>query len=125
MKNWLLIAFAGIVLLTCACTPMFLVGKEGKRGLFLGSNSKAMYDMLCVSGDLLKVLEITDLNKELKETFYRSNCSDERSFEKVKKIYTAMTSEQRKDIRTAFKKNGYSINGGACCGPETKTSGPM
>jgi hypothetical protein len=100
--------------ITGACTPMFLLSKEGseKRGRFLGSNS--MYEMLCVSGDLLKVLEATHFSNEMKETFYQYNCSAERSQDKVKQMYASMTPEQRKDIRTAFKKNGYLINSGNC-----------
>jgi hypothetical protein len=113
MKTWLLIGIAGIALVTGACTPLFMVGKGEGRGVFLGSNAKA-YDMLCASGDLMKVLEDTPLSKEMKDTFYQDNCSSERSSEKVRQLFASMTPEQRKDIRTAFKKNGYSINGGSC-----------
>ena len=70
--------------------------------------------MLCSSGDLMKVLEATLLSGEMKDAFYRDNCSAERSSDKVRQLFASMTSEQRKDIRTAFKKNGYSINGGSC-----------
>jgi len=114
MKTWFLITVAGLALLTSACSPMFLLSKAGseKRGRFLGS--KTTYEMLCESGDLLKVLEATHFSEEMKETFYRSNCSAERSTDKVKQIYTSMSPEQRKDIRTAFKKNGYLINSGNC-----------
>lgn len=112
MKTWLLIGIAGMVLVTAACTPMFMISKgEGKRG-YLGSNSKAIYDMLCVSGDLEKVLEATHLSKEMKDTFYKYNCSAERSSDKVKQLFLSMTCEQRKDVRTAFKEKGYSVNGG-------------
>jgi hypothetical protein len=103
---------------------MPIVGKEG-RGGFLGNNSKAMYEMLCVLGDLEKVLDATQLGKEMKDNFYRYNCSDERSSDKVKQLYASMTSEQRKDIRNAFKQKGYSINGGSCCGDKQATSGRM
>ena len=114
MKTWLFIGIAGMVLVAGACTPVFMVGKGEKRGGFLGSNSKAMYDMLCASGDLVKVLEATHLNKEMKDTIYQYNCSAERSSDKLKQLFVSMTPEQRKDVRTAFKKQGYSINGGAC-----------
>lgn len=102
--------------MTCSCASTFLVSKEGseKRGRFLGSASNSMYEMLCASGDLMRVLESTHFNKDMKEAFYQSNCSTERSFDKVKQIFASMTPEQRKDIRTAFKKNGYSINSGGC-----------
>ena len=115
MKIWLFMGIAGMVLITGACTPTtFMVSKGEKRGAFLGSSSKSMYDMLCTSGDLEKVLAATHLSKELKDTFYKYNCSAERSSDKIKQLFSSMTSEQRKDIRTAFKENGYSINGGTC-----------
>jgi len=103
-----------MVLIVGACTPVFMVGKGEKRGVFLGRGSKAMYDMLCASGDLVKVLEATQLSNEMKDNLYKYNCSAERSGEKVKQLFVSMTPEQRKDIRTAFKKQGYSINGGSC-----------
>jgi hypothetical protein len=114
MKTRLWIGITGIVLITGACTPLFMVGKGERRGGFLGSNSKAMYDMLCASGDLEKVLESTHLSKEMKDTFYRDNCSAERSSDKVKQLFASMTPEQRKDIRNAFKEKGYTVNGGSC-----------
>jgi len=101
-----------MMLVTVSCSSTFMVSKGvGKRG-FLGSNSKTMFDMLCVSGDLEKVLEATHLSKEMKDTFYKYNCSAERSSDKVKQLFLSMTCEERKDIKTAFKANGYSINGG-------------
>jgi hypothetical protein len=113
-----------MVLLAGACTSMPMVGKEG-RGGFLGNNSKEMYDMLCTSGDLEKVLEATELSKETKDEFYRYNCSAERSSDKLKQLYASMTSEQRREVRNAFKQKGYSINAGSCCGDKQPTSGRM
>jgi len=109
MKIWLFITVAGMALVVGACTDTFLLGK-GRSGYFYGSNSKAMYDMLCTSGDLEKVLLATQLSKEMKDTIYKYNCSDERSGEKVKQLYTSMTVQERKDIKQAFRKNGYEIN---------------
>ena len=116
MKKWLLIAIAGMVLVTGACAPMFMIGREGsdKRGVFLGSKSKAMYDLMCASGELERVLAATHLNTEMKEALYKNNCSAEGSVKELKKIYSSMTRAQRKDLKTAFKKYGYSINGGTC-----------
>ncbi len=114
MKTWFFITIAGMALLTGACTSTFLVGKGERRGYFLGSNSKAKYEMLCASGDLEKVLAATHLDKEMKDDLYKYNCSAERSGDKIKQIYASMTCEQRKDVKNAFKKNGYTINGGAC-----------
>jgi hypothetical protein len=116
MKNWIVIGIAGMVMVTGACTPMFLVGKGEQNGFF-GSSAKPMYEMLCTSGDLLKVLASTQLSQEMKDALYRYNCSEERSRDNLKKVYASMTSKQRKDLRTAFKANGYKINKGAggCC----------
>ena len=114
MKTWLIIVIGGMALLTSACTPMIMIGKGERRGAFLGSNSKAMYDLLCASGDLEKVLAATHLSTDMKDRFYRYNCSTERSSDKIKQLFVSMTSEQRKDIRSAFKENGYSVNGGTC-----------
>jgi hypothetical protein len=93
---------------------MIMIGKGERRGAFLGSNSKAMHDMLCASGDLEKILAATHLSEEMKDSFYKYNCLAERSSDKVKKLFATMTSEQRKDIRSAFKQKGYSVNGGTC-----------
>jgi hypothetical protein len=113
MKTWFLMSFAAMVLLTSGCTSTFLVYKDGK-GCFLGSGSNAKYNMLCASGDLEKVLAATQLSDELKDSLYKYNCSAERSGDKVKQIFASMTIEQRKDIRSAFRANGYDINRMAC-----------
>jgi hypothetical protein len=125
MKTSLFISIAGIALVCGACNPTFLVSKEGK-GYFLGSNSRAKYDMLCTSGDLEKVLASTQLSMEMKDTLYRSNCSAERSADKVQQIYVSMTPDQRKDIKNAFRKAGYDINYLPCCGDQINdTSGQL
>src|SRR5450759_478770 len=99
MKTWFfIITMAGIALITGACSSEFLVYKDG-HGYFLGSTSKAKYDMFCESGDLEKVLASSHLRKEMKDALYKYNCSTERSGEKIKQIYASMTPEQRKDIR--------------------------
>lgn len=98
-----------MALILCACTSSFLVHKDGK-GFFFGSSSQAVYEMLCASGDLEKVLRATHLGTEMKNDLSKYNCSDERSGEKVKQIYTSMTPEQKNDFRKAFRANGYMIN---------------
>ncbi len=109
MKTWFFLTIAGLALVTGACTSTFLVSKDGKA-YFLGSNSKAKYEMLCASGDLEKVLAATHLSKDMKDALYKYNCSAERSGDKIKQVYASMTPEDRKDIRRAFKNNGYEIN---------------
>ena len=114
MKTWFLIGIVAIVSLTSACSSSsFLVYKDGK-GCFVGSGSDNKFTMLCASGDLEKVLAVTHLSNDLKDSFYKYNCSAERSSDKVKQMFASMTAEQRKDIRSAFRANGYDINRMAC-----------
>ncbi|HET6516505.1 MAG TPA: hypothetical protein VFG09_15235 [Thermodesulfovibrionales bacterium] len=96
-------------LILAACTSTFLVSKDGK-GYFLGSKTNDYYKMLCESGDLKKVLRDTHFDQTLQDDLYKYNCSPERSGEKVRQIYASMSSEQRRDLRRAFTKNGYDIN---------------
>jgi hypothetical protein len=98
-----------MTLLTAACASTFLVSKDGK-GYYLGSESSAAYKMFCESGDLKKILAGTQLPSEMKAELFQYNCGGIRSKEKVRQLYTSMTPLQRKDLRSAFKKNGYDIN---------------
>ncbi len=109
MKIRFCIIVAAMALVAGACTDTFLIGK-GRTGYFYGSKSNAIYEMLCASGDLEKVLLDSNLSKERKDDIYKYNCSAERSGEKVKQIYASMTAVERKDIKNAFRKNGYEIN---------------
>ncbi len=109
MKTLSFIAIACMVLIIGACSDNFLVQKDG-YGYFIGSNSTANYDMLCTSGDLEKVLQDSHLNKEMKDAIYHYSCLVNRSGDKVKQVYASMTPEERKDIKSAFRKNGFMIN---------------
>jgi hypothetical protein len=122
MSSWLSISIAAMALLTCACGSTFLVSKDGK-GFYFGNNTKAMYEMLCTTGDFEKVLAVTHLSNELKGTLYQYNCSNERSGDRVKRIYASMTPEQRKDIINSFRKNGFAINVMAVFDDQCQTSG--
>jgi hypothetical protein len=106
MSAWGLAAVAAAL---SACSSTMLVSKDGK-GYFLGSGSNAAYRMLCESGDLRKVLADTRLPEGTREDLYKYNCSSERSGDRVKQIYAALTAAERKDLRLAFTRNGYDIN---------------
>jgi DNA-directed RNA polymerase subunit F len=56
----------------------------------------------------------TLLSPEMRNDLNRSSCSAERSEERVKRLYASLMPEQRKDLRIAFKKNGYEINAMLC-----------
>ncbi len=123
MKTWFFISIAVTAFFASACSDTFLVYKEG-QGYFMGSNSKAVYDKLCVSGDFEKILASSQLSSEMKDALYKYNCSAERSGDKVKQLFASMTPEQRKDIKSAFRSNGYAINYLPCCGDQINdTSG--
>jgi len=109
MNKLFMIGTMVLALGVTACTSTFLVQKDG-RGYFVGSNSDAIHKMLCESGDLVKVLSDTKLPQDMRDELYKYNCSLERSGAKVKEIYTAMSPDQRKDLRTAFRHNGFEIN---------------
>ena len=49
-------------------------------------------------------------DEQLKKSLYQYNCGPERSSSKVKEVFSSMTPAQRKELRQAFKKNGYDIN---------------
>jgi len=94
MNRMLVTTFAAAALLAVGCSSTFLVSKNG-YGYFLESNAKSLQTMLCDSGDLQKILSDTHLAKDVKENFYRFNCTAERSGEKVKQLFTAGVQEQR------------------------------
>jgi hypothetical protein len=110
MRRWLFKSIACMASILCST---FLVNKDG-MGYFFGSNSKAVYEMLCTSGDFEKVLLATNLSTKMKDALYKYNCSDERSREKVLQIYASMTVQERSDLKKAFRKEGYIINYRPC-----------
>jgi len=113
MTKLLLTGIIAVAVLTVSCTSTFRVSKDGK-GYILGSNSNAIHRMLCESCNLEKILLDTQLGQEKKDELYTYNCSTEKGGAKVKQLYAAMTPQERKDLRTAFKKNGYDINAMTC-----------
>lgn len=98
-----------IALIAAGCASTFVASKDGK-GYHLGSSSNAAYEMFCQSGDLQRILSGTTFDEQLKKSLYQYNCGPERSSSKVKEVFSSMTPAQRKELRQAFKKNGYDIN---------------
>ena len=99
---------AVLFLAGCAAST-FIVSKDG-RAYYLGTKSDAVYRMLCKSGDLEHVLTETSVPDDLKQDFYRYNCSEERSKEKVVSLYTFFTPEEKEQLKSAFRRHGYDIN---------------
>ena len=97
-----------------ACASTFVASKAGK-GYYVGSSSNAAYRMFCESGDMQRILTATTtIGQDKKDDLYGSNCGPDRSNERVRKVFASMTTEQRRDLRQAFKKNGYDINAMRC-----------
>jgi hypothetical protein len=114
MRTGLLITIVSVVLVTAACSSTFVISKQGEV-YSMGSDSNARYEALCASGEMDKVLAASELSKEIKDSINKSICSEERSSEKFKQLYASMTGEQKKDLKSAFRSNGYSINPGKGC----------
>jgi hypothetical protein len=113
--NKLLISAAMLlsVAIVSGCSDTFVVTKDGKS-YFFGSNRKGLYEMICESGDLSKILADTKLPQNIKDDLYKYNCTPSQSRDKVKEIYSSMTPGQRRDLRLAFQLHGYDINLMAC-----------
>jgi hypothetical protein len=109
MKPRLLTCMMIAALVTSACSSTLRVSKDG-RAFALGSRAETGYKILCASGDLLRVLHDTTLPPELKDALTQSLCSAERSPEKAKLLYSAMTDEQQKDLRQSFERSGYDLS---------------
>ncbi len=105
----LLLGLMGAVLLAGCTTTTFIVSKDG-RAYYLGRKGRGLYDMICKSGDLKTVLSETSLTDDLKEEFYRYSCTDEQSKEKVVALYTFLTPEEKKQLKSGFWRHGYDIN---------------
>ena len=117
----LMITIAVMVFITSACSDTFLVGRY-EHNYFWGNTSDAMYEMLCPSGALKKVLSDTRLSQAEQESLYAYNCI-ERSSDKIRRSYASMTELERNDIKNAFKKNNFAINVMAVYDSECATSG--
>ncbi|MFO0753625.1 MAG: hypothetical protein U0411_09920 [Thermodesulfovibrionales bacterium] len=103
-------AALSLLLLAMGCSSTFIITKEGK-GYYFGSTAARLYTMLCSSGDLRAILDDAGLHSATKDALYRYNCEPaERSKEKVREIYAALSPEQRRELRLAFQKHGYDIN---------------
>jgi hypothetical protein len=90
------------------CASTFLVSKDCNTYYF-GSTQEKLYNMLCSSGDLEKVLNSADLPPLYRDSLYRFQCVD-RSHDGVVRIYTDLSSDQKDRLKDAFKEHGYEIN---------------
>ncbi len=109
MKKFILFSVIFIFIIA-ACQPSTFVISKGTRAYYFGRESKGLYRLLCETGDLKKVLRDSDIPVYLKEDFYRYICTDHRSEEKVISLYQFLTPEERRSLKRAFIKHGYTVN---------------
>ncbi len=102
----LMIAFLG------GCTTStFLIAKENDtRAYRFGSTSKRLKRILCESGDFRRVLRDAEIPEHLKPQFYEYVCTENVSKEKVVSLYQFLTPDERKSLKRAFVKHGYTVN---------------
>jgi len=105
----LLTCIAAVILLSGCANTTFIISKDGKA-YYLGTKSRNLHAMLCESGDLKRVLAEVAIPDDLKKEFYKYNCSDEQSKEKVVAIYTFFMPEEKEALKSAFRRHGYDIN---------------
>ena len=97
-----------IFLVGCTATT-FIISKDN-RAYYLGRKSDRLYEMICRSGDLEAVLSETSMPDDLKKDLYRYNCTDERSKERVVALYNYLSPDEKEELKTAFRRHGYTIN---------------
>lgn len=92
------------------CGPTTFIISKDNRAYYLGRKSDSLYEMLCKSGDLEKILSDTSMPEDLKKELYRFTCTEERSKEKVVALYNFLTPEEKEDFKSIFRRHGYTIN---------------
>jgi hypothetical protein len=85
-------------------------GKQGWQGLLFGERVEdRLYHVLRVGRPEEDTYSYA-ASGGMKDRLYRYNCGTDRSSSKVKQLHASLTPEQRKELRTSFKNNGYDIN---------------
>ncbi len=103
-----LLIIVGILLV--ACKPTTFIISKGTRGYYFGRQSKSLYRLLCASGDFKKVLRDANIPEDIKSQFYEYVCTKKASKDKVVSLYLFLTPEEKKSLKRAFIKHGYTVN---------------
>jgi hypothetical protein len=108
------ISVAGIMLLSGCSNSNFLVYKDAKH-FYVTSKSDTLRQMLCESGDLIKITQDAALPVAMQKELYDSICASSKVKERVLAALEIMTKEQRTALKLAFQTNGYEVNTIANC----------
>ncbi len=95
-------------LLCIACAKTFLVSKDHAT-YFFGSPDQTLYEMLCTSGDLQKILADAGLPEDARTGLYRAQCND-RSTEELDRVYSSLSQDQQEALKSSFRKHNFEIN---------------
>ena len=108
-------ALVVIILMLMGCNGSnFLVYKDAKH-FYVTSKSDTLRQLLCDSGDLVRITGDAHLPDNLRNELYASICARDKVKEHVLAALEKMTKEQRKALKLAFQLNGYEINTIANC----------
>ncbi len=105
-----LMSLLALAFVLAACKPTTFVITKGDRGYYFGRESKSLQNMLCKTSDFKKILRDAKIPADVKSQFYEYVCSDRASKEKVVSLYTFLTPEEKKSLKRAFGRHGYTVN---------------
>lgn len=104
-----LLAAALLAALTGCAPTTFLVSKDGSSTYF-GRRNSSLALRLCSSGELANILDHADIRRVAKDGFFRYNCTEEYSREKVLSLYLFLSPEEKQELMRAFGDFGYEVN---------------
>lgn len=115
MKQIILTVMIVVAVALSGCNSSnFLVYKNAKH-YYVTSKSDGLRQLLCDSGDLVKITKDAALTDALQKELYTSICTSNKVKERVLAALESMTKEQRTSLKLAFQLNGYEINTIANC----------
>ncbi len=105
---------AAACILSGCSSSNFLVYKDAKH-FYVTSKSDTLRQMLCESGDLVKITRDATLPEATQKELYDSICSSTKVKERVLAALEGMSKEQRSALKLSFQMNGYEVNTIANC----------
>jgi len=105
---------AATCVLSGCSSSNFLVYKDAKH-FYVTSKSDTLRQMLCESGDLVKITRDAALPEAQQKELHDSICASTKVKERVLTALEGMTKEQRSALKLAFQMNGYEVNTIANC----------
>ena len=87
----------------------FLVYKDAKH-FYVTSKGPELKKVLCDSGDMDKINKDSKLPEALQKELKQGICGTNKVKEHLIATLDKMTKEQRADLKSAFRNNGYDIN---------------